>query len=194
MWRVCLLQVGAVDVLVSPESGPTAAFLEVLPFLSLSILTLCCFSLFCSLFKLAFQSFTESVDSTYGCLLAGGRVVVATANWWELFLFSFYQIDKKNRCGHETQVVDAKQLLFSPIFALPSCYKQPQLIPPSQQPWVPCDNGHLPMVTGGVSIQMNFASSPCLFGQNQGARNNIYIYDIIDNIYDINMMIYISSY
>ena len=27
----CLLQVGAVDVLVSPESGPTAAFLEVLP-------------------------------------------------------------------------------------------------------------------------------------------------------------------
>ena len=137
MWRVCLLQVGAVDVLVSPESGPTAAFLEVLPFLSLSILTLCCFSLFCSLFKLAFQSFTESVDSTYGCLLAGGRVVVATANWWELFLFSFYQIDKKNRCGHETQVVDAKQLLFSPIFALPSCYKQPQLIPPSQQPWVP---------------------------------------------------------
>jgi len=49
--------VGAVDVLVSPESGPTAAFLE---------------------------AFTESVDSTYGCLLAGGRVVVATANWWSL--------------------------------------------------------------------------------------------------------------
>ena len=31
------------------------------------------------------------------------------------------------------------------------------------------------MVIGGVSIQMNFASSPCLFGQNQGARNNIII-------------------
>ena len=43
---MCLLQVGAVDVLVSPESGPTAAFLEVLPFLSLLILTLCCSSLF----------------------------------------------------------------------------------------------------------------------------------------------------
>ena len=27
-----MLKVGAVDVLVSPESGPTAAFLEVLPF------------------------------------------------------------------------------------------------------------------------------------------------------------------
>ena len=34
---MCLLKVGAVDVLVSPESGPTAAFLEVLPFLSLLI-------------------------------------------------------------------------------------------------------------------------------------------------------------
>ena len=78
---------------------------------------------FCSLFKLPFQAFTESVDSTYGCLLAGGRVVVATANWWELFLFCFYKIDKKSCSGHETQVVDAKQLLFSPMFALPSCFK-----------------------------------------------------------------------
>lgn len=43
-----MLKVGAVDVLVSPESGPTAAFLEVLPFLSLLILTLCCSSFSCS--------------------------------------------------------------------------------------------------------------------------------------------------
>ena len=175
MWRVCLLQVGAVDVLVSPESGPTAAFLEVLPFLSLSILTLCCFSLFCSLFKLAFQSFTESVDSTYGCLLAGGRVVVATANWWELFLFSFYQIDKKNRCGHETQVVDAKQLLFSPLWEIP-CPVPYQVVINNHNQYLHHNNhdchcaiDHLPMVIGGISIQMNFASSPCLSGQNQGA-------------------------
>ena len=131
MWRACLLKVGAVDVLVSPESGPTAAFLEVLPFFVTFNFDSLLFFIF------LFQAFTESVDSTYGCLLAGGRVVVATANWWELFLFCFYKIDKKSCCGHETQVVDAKQLLFSPMFALPSCLKLPQLIPPSQQPWLP---------------------------------------------------------
>ena len=78
---MCFLQVGAVDVLVSPESGPTAAFLEVLPFFVTFNFDSLLFFSFCSLFKLAFQAFTESVDSTYGCLLAGGRVVVATANW-----------------------------------------------------------------------------------------------------------------
>ena len=72
---MCLLQVEAVDVLVSPESGPTAAFLEVLPFFV-------AFNFYSLLFFFfLFQAFTESVDSTYGCLLAGGRVVVATANW-----------------------------------------------------------------------------------------------------------------
>ena len=39
------------------------------------------FHLFVSPSSLFFKAFTESVDSTYGCLLAGGRVVVATANW-----------------------------------------------------------------------------------------------------------------
>ena len=45
------------------------------------------------------------------------------------------------------------------------------------------------MVTGGVSIQMNFASSPCLFGQNQGARNNIIIIIIIIIIYLLTIII-----
>jgi len=46
-----------VDVVVSPDCGQLTSSLE---------------------------NFTESVDSTYGCLLAGGRVVTATHNWWLL--------------------------------------------------------------------------------------------------------------
>ena len=47
------------------------------------------------------------------------------------------------------------------------------------------------MVKGGVSIQMNFASSPCLFGQNQGARNNIIIIIIIIYLLTIIIIIYL---
>ena len=28
--------------------------------------------------------YTESVDSTYGCVFLDGRVVAATSNWWTL--------------------------------------------------------------------------------------------------------------
>ena len=60
--------IGAVDVLVCSEAGTITNYLE---------------------------NFTESVDSTYGCVLAGGKLVAATANWWslhpdELCLLSLY--------------------------------------------------------------------------------------------------------
>ena len=60
--------IGAVDVMVAPESGQLATYLD---------------------------NFTESVDSTYGCLMVGGRVLAATPNWWnlhpdELCLLSLY--------------------------------------------------------------------------------------------------------
>ena len=38
----------------------------------------------CGQLTSSLENFTESVDSTYGCLLAGGRVVTATHNWWLL--------------------------------------------------------------------------------------------------------------
>ena len=60
--------IGAVDVLVCGESGNITNYLD---------------------------NFTESVDSTYGCVLAGGRLLAATSNWWslhpdELCLLSLY--------------------------------------------------------------------------------------------------------
>ena len=60
--------VGAVDVMVTSDSGHLTNTLD---------------------------NFTESVDSTYGCLMVGGRVVTATSNWWslhpdELCLLSLY--------------------------------------------------------------------------------------------------------
>ena len=60
--------IGAVDVVVSPEAGSLSSYLD---------------------------NFTESVDSTYGCLMVGGRVLAATDNWWslhpdELCLLSLY--------------------------------------------------------------------------------------------------------
>ena len=57
------------DVIVSPEAGNLSSVLD---------------------------SFTESVDSTYGCLAVGkGKVLAATSNWWslhpdELCLLSLY--------------------------------------------------------------------------------------------------------
>ena len=49
--------IGAADVIVCPESGSIASYLE---------------------------NFTESVDSTYGCIMAAGKIITATTNWWSL--------------------------------------------------------------------------------------------------------------
>jgi len=68
--------VGAPDVVVCSECGAITAHLD---------------------------NFTESVDSTYGCVLVGGRLVTATPNWWslhpdELCLLSLF-VSTETRCS-----------------------------------------------------------------------------------------------
>ena len=75
--------IGAVDVLVSPEAERLTSALD---------------------------SFTESVDSTYGCLTVGkGKVLAATTNWWslhpdELCLLSLYVVTQPRATLSDTPV------------------------------------------------------------------------------------------
>lgn len=68
--------IGAPDILVCQECGSITTHLE---------------------------NFTESVDSTYGCVIVGGRLVTATPNWWslhpdELCLLSLF-VSTETRCS-----------------------------------------------------------------------------------------------
>ena len=74
--------VGAVDVMVCTESNSLSGYLE---------------------------NFTERVDSTYGCLMVGHRVVTATQNWWnlhpdELCLLSLYTCTQARATLSDTPV------------------------------------------------------------------------------------------
>ena len=75
--------IGAVDVLVSSEAGSFTSILD---------------------------SFTEGVDSTYGCLMVGkGKVLAATTNWWslhpdELCLLSLYVVTQPRATLSDTPV------------------------------------------------------------------------------------------